>query len=229
MEVTIIGGGIGGLTLALMLHKAGIASRVYEAAPELKALGVGVNLLPHAAREMVELGLEEALAKVSVTTRESAFYNRYGQLIFSEPTAGAMRATKWPQFSIHRGDLHGVLLQAFRERVGEDRLHLGLRCTGFEDRGDGNAAALRGHESASSASGRGRAVVGCDGIHSAIRKQLYPDEGPPRYSGVNDVARRDARQAVPHRREHGAHRLAQLRQGPDLSDPRQRSTRTACN
>jgi 5-methylphenazine-1-carboxylate 1-monooxygenase len=184
MEVTIVGGGIGGITLALMLHKVGIASRVYESAPELKGLGVGVNLLPHASREMVQLGLEDALAKVSVTTRESAFYNRYGQLIFSEP-CGRHAGYEWPQFSIHRGDLHGVLLQAFRERVGEDRLHLGWRCTGFEDRG--NDTLLR-FEDATTGQPRevvaAGPVVGCDGIHSAIRKQLYPDEGPPQYSGI---------------------------------------------
>lgn len=86
MEVTIVGGGIGGLTLALMLHEAGIASRVYEAAPELKAVGVGVNLLPHATRELSQLGLEPALAALAVTTRESAFFNRFGQFIYSEPT-----------------------------------------------------------------------------------------------------------------------------------------------
>ena len=113
MEVTIVGGGIGGLTLALMLHEKGIPSRVYEAAPELKALGVGINLLPHASRELCQLGLEEELAKVAITTRESGFYNRHGQHIFTEPT-GRHAGYEWPQFSIHRGDLHMVLVQAFK-------------------------------------------------------------------------------------------------------------------
>jgi 2-polyprenyl-6-methoxyphenol hydroxylase-like FAD-dependent oxidoreductase len=185
MEVTIVGGGIGGLTLALMLHRAGIASRVFEAAPDLKAVGVGVNLLPHATRELGALGLEDALARVAITTRESAFYNRYGQFIYSEPT-GRHAGYDWPQFSIHRGDLHGVLLQAFRERVGAGRLHTGWRCTGFEARGE--EVLLHFEDPATKkklATQRAHVAVSCEGIHSSIRKQLYPDEGPPRYSGIN--------------------------------------------
>ncbi len=185
MEVTIVGGGIGGLTLALMLHRAGIASRVYEAAPELKAVGVGVNLLPHASREMASLGLEEALARVAVTTRESAFYNRYGQFIYSEPT-GRHAGYDWPQFSIHRADLHNVLLEAFRERVGADRLHLGWRCTGFEPRGDGVVLCFEDLQTGKKLEPlHANIAVSCEGIHSSIRKQLYPAEGPPRYSGIN--------------------------------------------
>jgi 2-polyprenyl-6-methoxyphenol hydroxylase-like FAD-dependent oxidoreductase len=179
MEVTIVGGGIGGLTLALMLHEAGIASRVYEAAPELKALGVGVNLLPHATRELCRLGLEQPLAAVAITTRESGFYNRFGQYIYSEPT-GRHAGYDWPQFSIHRGDLHQVLLDAFRQRVGADRLHLGWRCTGFAQDNDGVDLSFAGQPPV-----RAEIAVSCEGIHSTIRKQLYPDEGPPRYSGIN--------------------------------------------
>ena len=85
MEVLIIGAGIGGLTLGLMLQRAGVACRVFEAASELKAVGVGINILPHASRELCALGLEEALATVAVTTREYCFYNRFGQYIYSEP------------------------------------------------------------------------------------------------------------------------------------------------
>jgi 2-polyprenyl-6-methoxyphenol hydroxylase-like FAD-dependent oxidoreductase len=179
MEVTIVGGGIGGLTLALMLHEAGIASRVYEAAPELKALGVGVNLLPHATRELCRLGLEQPLGAVAITTRESGFYNRFGQYIYSEPT-GRHAGYDFPQFSIHRGDLHQVLLDAFRQRVGADRLHLGWRCTGFAQDQDGVDLSFAGQPPV-----RAEIAVSCEGIHSAIRKQLYPDEGPPRYSGIN--------------------------------------------
>ena len=121
MEVLIIGAGIGGLTLGLMLHRAGIACRVFEAAPELKAVGVGINILPHASRELCALGLEEALAKVAVTTREYCFYNRFGQYIYSEP-AGRFAGYDVPQFSIHRGDLQMVLLDAFIARAGRDKV-----------------------------------------------------------------------------------------------------------
>src|SRR6187549_3413437 len=131
MEVLIIGAGIGGLTLGLMLHRAGIACRIFEAAPELKAVGVGINILPHASRELCGLGLEDALAKVAVTTREYCFYNRFGQYIYSEP-AGKFAGYDVPQFSIHRGDLQMVLLDAFIERAGADRIVTGWRCTGAD-------------------------------------------------------------------------------------------------
>src|SRR6476661_1875898 len=121
MDVIIVGGGIGGLTLALFLHEAGIPCRVYEAAPELKPVGVGISLLPHSTKALGELGLNEALAKVAVTTAETAFYNRFGQRVHAEPT-GKYAGYDWPQFQVHRGDLHMVLLDAFKSRIGEDRL-----------------------------------------------------------------------------------------------------------
>ena len=178
-EILIVGGGIGGLTLALELHRRGIPCRVFESAPEIKPLGVGVNLLPHATRVLSELGLQDALAKVAVETAEAAFFNRYGQLIYREPL-GRRAGYEWPQFSIHRGDLHLILLDAVKERIGADRLHLGFHCTGFSQ-GDSEAAL----QFRSRPHFKGAAAVACDGIHSVIRKQLYPDEGEPRYSGVN--------------------------------------------
>ena len=183
-DIAIVGAGIGGLTLALGLHQAGISCRVFESAPEIKPLGVGVNILPHAVRELENLGLLDALSKVGVTTQESAFFNAHGQFVYSEP-AGRYAGYKWPQFSIHRGDLQGVLLQAVRERLGEQSVVSDHRCTGFEQDDDG--VTLRFEDNAGNARAPVRAAlaVGCDGIHSAIRKQLYPNDGPPRYSGVN--------------------------------------------
>src|SRR6185369_5290860 len=126
MQVLIIGGGIGGLTLALSLHQAGIACKVFEAAPEIKALGVGVNLLPHGMRELTELGLQEKIAAVAVATRELRFYNRYGQFIFAEPR-GRYAGYEWPQLSVHRADLHEVLLTEARERLGADAVALNMK------------------------------------------------------------------------------------------------------
>ena len=185
-EVTLIGGGIGGLTLALMLHRAGIACRIYEGVPEFRPLGVGINLLPHATRELSELGLRDALAKVAITTRESAFYNRYGQRIFAED-CGIHGGYQWPQFSIHRADLHQVLLDAVEQRLGADRILKGWRNTGFTQ--DSEGVTLQFDDAATGAAlPEVRApgiVIDCSGIHSAVRKQLFPNEGPPRYSGIN--------------------------------------------
>jgi 5-methylphenazine-1-carboxylate 1-monooxygenase len=185
MDVVIIGGSIGGLTLGLLLHEAGIASRIYESTPDIKPLGVGINILPHAARELCEIGLEDELARFGLLTREAVFYNRYGQLIYSEPL-GRYAGNAYPQFSIHRGDLQMVLLEAYRRRAGADRVFAGWRCTGFDLDGAGATAYFRDALSGAELEPqRGEILVGCDGLHSVIRKQLHPDEGAPIYSGVN--------------------------------------------
>ncbi len=184
-EVLIIGAGIGGLTLALRLHQAGIPCRVFEAAPEIKPLGVGINLLPHATKELTELGLQAALAKVAVTTSEIAYYNRFGQLIYRDP-AGKNAGYRWPMFSIHRGDLQLVLLEAFLARVGADRLTTAARCIGVEQNEAGAVAHFEHAQTRQKLPPQTAGViVSCEGIHSVIRRQFFPHEGPPRYSGLN--------------------------------------------
>ncbi len=185
MDVIVIGAGIGGLTLALCLQQRGVPVRVYEAAPEIRPIGAGVNLLPHAVREYAALGLAEELERRAVVTAESVFFNRFGQLIYREP-AGRAAGFAFPQLSIHRADLHQVLLDAARTRLGADNIQLGWRCTGAEatDR-DAVARFVDAASGAALPDQRGGAVVACDGIHSIIRKQLHPQEGPPLYSGVN--------------------------------------------
>ena len=178
-SILIAGGGVGGLTLALSLHQAGIACRVFEAAPEIRSLGVGINLLSHAMRELTELGLLDALKAVAVETREVCFYNRFGQFIHKEPR-GKFAGYDWPQLSIHRGDLHEVLLAAVRERLGGGAFVLGKKAVGFTQEADRITLQFEDGTSAP-----GSAVIGCDGIHSAIRKQLHPGEGPPAYQGIN--------------------------------------------
>jgi 2-polyprenyl-6-methoxyphenol hydroxylase-like FAD-dependent oxidoreductase len=184
-NVIIIGAGIGGLTLGLRLDQAGIRCRIYEASPEIKPLGVGINLLPHATKELAELGLVPALEKIAVTTTEIAYFNRFGQFIYSDPS-GRFAGYEWPQFSIHRGDLQKALLQAFIERAGADSVVTGHRCTRVDQ--DANGATARFEDPFTKETlppQGGDIVVSCEGIHSAIRKQFYPNEGPPRYFGVN--------------------------------------------
>jgi 2-polyprenyl-6-methoxyphenol hydroxylase-like FAD-dependent oxidoreductase len=178
-EILIVGGGIGGLALALELARRGIAHRVFEAAPAIRPVGVGVNLLPHATKLLAELGLEAALARAAVETAESRFYNRFGQLIYKEPL-GRRAGLGWPQFSIHRADLLGALIERLREAPGGGTLELGRKCTGFEQDAQGVTLAFEDGGRV-----RGAAAIGCDGIHSVVRRQLFPQDGPPRYSGVN--------------------------------------------
>jgi 2-polyprenyl-6-methoxyphenol hydroxylase-like FAD-dependent oxidoreductase len=184
-DIIIVGAGIGGLTLGLALQQAGIPCRIFESAPEIKAIGVGINLLPHATKELAALGLEEALARVAIETRDATFFNRFGQLIYQEPL-GRAAGYDHPQFSIHRGDLQMVLLEAFCARAGAERLITGRHCLGVEQ----DEAGVRvnfsdGPGGVNRFAMRGRAAIACDGINSVIRKQFFPDEGEPRYSGVN--------------------------------------------
>ena len=178
-DVLIVGGGVGGLTLALSLHQAGVSARVFETAPEIHPLGVGINLLPHGMRELTELGLADTLARHAIETRTLAYYSRYGQPIISD-LRGRYAGYDWPQLSIHRADLHQVLLDAVHQRLGADAVQLGHRCLRIEQDAAGVTVHFdNGHVE------HGKLAIGCDGIHSAVRRQLFPNEGPPKYSGVN--------------------------------------------
>jgi 2-polyprenyl-6-methoxyphenol hydroxylase-like FAD-dependent oxidoreductase len=184
-DIIIVGAGIGGLTLGLTLHKCGIPCRVLESAAEIRPIGVGINLLPHATQQLAALGLEAALARVAIETRDATFFNRFGQLIYQEPL-GRAAGYAHPQFSIHRGDLQMVLLDAFRSRAGHDRLLANHHCIAVEQDEAGVGVHFSdGPGGANRSVVRGRVAIACDGINSAIRKQLFPDEGEPRYSGIN--------------------------------------------
>ena len=184
-EIIIVGAGIGGLTLGLALHQAGIACRIYESVPDVKAIGVGINLLPHATKELAALGLEDALARVAIETTDATFFNRFGQLIYQEPL-GRAAGYDHPQFSTHRGDLQMILLDEFRSRAGADRIVTNRHCVGVaQDEAGVTVTFSDGPGGKSRLAVRGRVAIACDGINSAVRKQFFPDEGEPRYSGVN--------------------------------------------
>src|SRR5215510_11227389 len=131
MTVAIVGGGIAGLTLAIGLHQRGIDCHVYEVAPEIKALGVGITMLPHAMRELTALGLQDELRAVAIENKESCFFNRFGQLIYREPR-GKYAGYPYPEFGIHRGRLHLVLYDAARATIGDARIITNRGCVGLE-------------------------------------------------------------------------------------------------
>ena len=186
LDVAIIGGGIGGLVTALALHAAGIRCTVFESVSALRPLGVGINLLPHSVRVLAALGLQPQLAATAIETAALAFYNRHGQLIWSEPR-GVAAGYAYPQFSIHRGELQMLLLAAVRERMGEAAVLTGHALERFVDEGDGDADAIRLHfvdaHGAPREPVRAHAVIAADGIHSVVRRHFHPDEGAPRFSG----------------------------------------------
>jgi len=183
MTVLIAGGGIGGLTLALSLHQIGIPCRVFESVAELKPLGVGINVLPHAVRELIELGLLDKLDSIGVRTKELAFFSKYGKPIWSEPR-GLEAGYKWPQFSVHRGQLQQILLDTAIERLGADNVLTSHHLVDWSETPDGVRANFTDRATGESAgSYDGTLLIAADGIHSAIREKLYPDEGPPLWNG----------------------------------------------
>jgi 2-polyprenyl-6-methoxyphenol hydroxylase-like FAD-dependent oxidoreductase len=182
MTVLVAGGGIGGLTLALSLHQIGVKVRVFESVAELKPVGVGINILPHACRELIELGLLDRLDETGVRTTELAYYSKHGKPIWSEPR-GLEAGYKWPQFSIHRGVLHHLLLDAVRARIGAENVLTGHHLSEWSENDSGVRAVFTGPDGAIVGAHEGALLIGADGIHSAVRAKLYPHEGAPIWNG----------------------------------------------
>jgi 2-polyprenyl-6-methoxyphenol hydroxylase-like FAD-dependent oxidoreductase len=183
MKVIIAGAGVGGLVTALMLHARGIDCEVFEQADAVRELGVGINTLPHAIKELAELGLLDRLDAVAIRTYELFYTNRLGQEIWREPR-GLDAGYDIPQFSIHRGRLHGVIYQAARARLGESRIHLNCRLQSFTQDDGGVTAYFFDRHGSHRHTARGDVLIGADGIHSLVREKLFPDEGPPRWNGL---------------------------------------------
>ena len=184
MEVIVIGGGIAGLGFALAMHQRGLACRVYESVPEVREIGVGITLLPHATREIAALGLEARVKEVAIENAESVFFNRYGQFIYREPR-GKAGGNPFAEYGIHRGKLHRILYDAAVERLGADRLLTDRRCVGVDQ--DERGVAVRFVETSTGralAPVRGDIAIACDGINSAVRRQFYPQEKVA-FAGIN--------------------------------------------
>jgi 2-polyprenyl-6-methoxyphenol hydroxylase-like FAD-dependent oxidoreductase len=185
-KIVIVGAGIGGLSAALSLHAAGFTNiEVFEAASRLTSLGVGINVQPSAVLILRNLGLLDALSKTAIKTQELNFYNRHGHSILSEPR-GQSAGYSIPQFSIHRGDFQMLLLSAVKERLGESSVHLNSALTSFNQDATSITATFSSRNPDSPAESRevkGDILIAADGINSTARKILYPNEGPPRFSG----------------------------------------------
>ena len=184
MEVIVVGGGIAGLGFALAMEQRGLACRVFEAVPEVKELGVGITLLPHATRELATLGLEPRIREVAIENEESAFFNRHGQFIYKE-ARGKHAGYPYPEYGIHRGKLHRIMYEAALERCGADRIVTDRRCARVEQ--DERGVTARFVETSTGRElppVRGDVVVACDGINSVVRRQFYPDEKLA-FAGIN--------------------------------------------
>ena len=176
LRFLVVGAGVGGLTTALSLHQIGAEVEVFETAEEVRPLGVGINLLPHAVRELSGLGLLEQLQSRSVGPELLLYCTERGQEIWRE-LRGLAAGYPFPQLSTHRGRLQQVLHEAFVERLGRDRLHLGQRLVRIE------GTAARPVAVFPEAEVQADVLVAADGIHSAARTQFRPGEGPPLWNG----------------------------------------------
>ena len=183
MSIAIIGGGICGLTLALHLEKRGVECRVFESAAQIRELGVGITLLPHAMREFTELGLHDALLQAGIENRESCFFNRFGQLIYREPR-GKLAGYDYPEVGINRGRLHTVLYQSALERLGQDRIILDRQCVDLDQSEAGVVIHFRAGDGSARKSVTADIAIACDGINSVVRRLFYPDEEVA-FAGIN--------------------------------------------
>ena len=183
-EVLIVGGGIAGLATALSLHAEGIDVAVRESVPEIQPLGVGINLLPHAIRELDALGVLDELESVGIASTTLAYFSARGQLIWEE-SRGRAAGYQWPQLSLHRGTLQMVLHDTAVERLGADRVVPGRHLTAIDHHDSGATAHFECRDgSGDTESVDAAIVVAADGIHSTVRQQRFPHEGMPLWNGA---------------------------------------------
>lgn len=181
MTVIIAGGGIAGLTMGLTLHQIGIPFLILESVNAPKPLGVGINLQPPAIRELHALGLEAMLGDVGVQTQDYGFYSKTGVEIWTEPR-GRHAGYHWPQYSVHRGRLQMALLDALKDRCGDACISFGCRVESY--RSDGGNVGVTCQTPDGATEFTGRMLIGADGVHSAVRAQMYPNAGPPVWGGA---------------------------------------------
>jgi 2-polyprenyl-6-methoxyphenol hydroxylase-like FAD-dependent oxidoreductase len=183
-HVLIAGGGIGGLATALTLQQIGVPFTVFESVREMAPLGVGINIQPNAVRELYDLGIgAEMLDRIGVPAKEWALVGLNGNDIYSE-ARGQAAGYNWPQYAVHRGQLHVLLYETLIARGGADAVRLGHKVTGYENNSDGTVTAMVQRGDGSTLRQRGTLLVGADGIHSAVRAQMHPGQPPIHWGGA---------------------------------------------
>ena len=183
-RVLIAGGGVAGMSMALTLHQIGVPCTVFESVAELKPLGVGINIQPNAVRELFDLGIgADKLDQIGVKCREWALVGLKGNHVYSEPR-GLEAGYNWPQYSVHRGELQMLLYREVLDRLGPDAVRLGTRVTGYRNNDDGTVTALTLDKDGVAGEDTGSLLIAADGIHSAVRAQMYPDQPPIHWGGA---------------------------------------------
>lgn len=182
MTALIAGGGVAGMTMALTCHQIGVPAVVLESVRTLAPLGVGINLQPNAIRELIDLGLEQDLNAIGIEATEWALVGRNGNDVWSEPR-GRLAGYRWPQYSVHRGELQMLLYRTVLDRLGADAVRTGHRVTGYHTTSDG-VTALVDTRDGGSAEISGSVLLAGDGLHSAVRSQMYPNQPEPQWGGA---------------------------------------------
>ncbi len=183
MTVVVAGGGIAGLTMALTCHEIGVPVRVFESSRRILPLGVGINLLPNAVRELTDLGVADRLSEIGIATQEWALIGRGGNDIWSEPR-GLLAGYRWPQWSVHRGELQLMLLDEVRRRCGTEAVVEAHRLVGYRNTSSGITATFEDRSDGSTVEVDADILIAADGLNSRARRQLLPDEGAVRWGGM---------------------------------------------
>ena len=182
-DILIVGAGIGGLTLALSLRAAGLGKRicVFEAVQELKPVGEGIILARTRSR----------FCPGSASSPHCSRVQSNRTITLSSPATASSCITSHGQaqdtrrISIDRAELHEVLANACVERMGSASLQLGCRCIGVVRDGTSARATMERVDSGKPETHAGSVLIACDGVRSFVRSVLYPNEGPPRFHGIN--------------------------------------------
>ena len=182
VTVLIAGGGIAGLTMALTCHQVGVEATVLESVRSLAPLGVGINLQPNAVRELIDLGLGDELDAIGIEATEWALVGRSGNDVWAEPR-GREAGYRWPQYSVHRGELQMLLYRTVLERMGPDAVRTASRVVGYES-GSAEVTAIVDSRDGQTHRVEGSVLLGADGLHSAVRAQMHTDQGEPQWGGA---------------------------------------------